>query len=282
MKVLITGATGILGGRILDAFLSDGDQVFCFARDKENVALLKGKKCTAMLFDEINIDYLKKQKIDAIIHNITVYGKNEESAREILDGNVNVMLKVIDTANKAEIKKFYYINTALDKKLSCYALAKHQAFEWLEMLYKGDIFNLRLQMLFSEKVKGSKLFIESVIEKCLNGQDVLLTQCDQKRDIMHIDDCAGFIKHIVKKTKKSTSESIDIGYGNAIVLKSVVEHIKNLTRTKSKIVYGAVQKRKDEPQEMVAVENTFKYGYVPKYTWETGIKQCIEAQKEGK
>ncbi len=67
MKVLLTGATGYIGQRLLTSLLKDGHEVICCVRDKRR---FDHKKYGTDLISVIEVNFLRKETLERIPYNI--------------------------------------------------------------------------------------------------------------------------------------------------------------------------------------------------------------------
>ena len=264
-KVLITGAEGSLGSRLMPSL--------------EN----KGCKAFALPFTPVtkDIEFLKTQNIENIVHCIAILGKGDETADDVIEGNINIMAKIIALAKELKIKRFYYTNTADDKSVSAYALAKYHALEWLKLLWDGPVFNFRIMPLYNPASVTQRQFVETVIHKCIENIDIPLTSCIQRVDFTHIDDCADAITAVVSQSQNIEGrffDTIEIGTGNAPVVADVAEFIKARTNSKSRLLYGAIPRKPQDPDILVADISKLlnSYSFKARYGWQEGIKQFID------
>src|SRR5680860_409832 len=75
MRILITGATGFIGGRLAKAALNRGDQVRCLVRDAERAAHLEAAGCELIVGDLGTPEALRTacDGTDAVIHAAANY-----------------------------------------------------------------------------------------------------------------------------------------------------------------------------------------------------------------
>ena len=99
-KVLVTGATGFLGSRIVKFLLEQDVEVVVLVRKKSNLRRLENVLSNPKLFqfnlDEISVEkYFEGNKVQAIIHTATCYGRENESWAEIVQANLILPLRLI-------------------------------------------------------------------------------------------------------------------------------------------------------------------------------------------
>ncbi len=90
MTILLTGATGFLGSHLLHRLLKLNYDVVILKRSTSNTwrieSVLSKIKCYDI--DKVAIEKpFEEQKIDAVIHTVTNYGRNNSSVSTIVDTN---------------------------------------------------------------------------------------------------------------------------------------------------------------------------------------------------
>lgn len=113
-KVLITGASGLLGNNVARELFSRGYQLRVFARKNSNLACLKDIKYELFTGDIQNPDdvFNATKNCMAVIHsaaNTNQYPANFKNYEKV---NVHATLIMIDAAKKAKVKRFIYVSTA--------------------------------------------------------------------------------------------------------------------------------------------------------------------------
>jgi uncharacterized protein YbjT (DUF2867 family) len=69
MKILLTGATGYIGKRLLPLLIEQGHHVVCCTRDKTGFILLKSSKKITV----IEVDFLKQETLSDVPNDIDAY-----------------------------------------------------------------------------------------------------------------------------------------------------------------------------------------------------------------
>ncbi len=122
LKLAITGATGFVGGRLLDQALAAGHEVRALTRrpqpDRSGINWIEGALDRA--------DSLGKlvEGADCVIHVAGVINARDAAGFE--DGNVNGTAAVIAAAEQAGVKRFIHVSSlaAREPKLSIYGATK--------------------------------------------------------------------------------------------------------------------------------------------------------------
>ncbi|MGY5860066.1 MAG: NAD-dependent epimerase/dehydratase family protein [Candidatus Thorarchaeota archaeon] len=112
MKVLVTGATGFLGGKTIELLLKEGHEVVALVRSTSNVeGLPKNIEVReADLFDEASLEK-EVQDVDAVIHYAAYfdfYPRDEELMFKVnIEGTKNLMNACVGT----QVQRFIYCSS---------------------------------------------------------------------------------------------------------------------------------------------------------------------------
>lgn len=108
MKVLVTGATGFVGKRVVQQLLSSGDEVVVLTRNIAKGALHLGSKCKYFLWADTNTLPPAEafEGVDAIIHlmgeGIADKRWDEAQKKKIYDSRIISTAKIIETISGLE------------------------------------------------------------------------------------------------------------------------------------------------------------------------------------
>lgn len=257
MKVLFLGGTSYLG--------------------KELIKKLQGKGGfdITVISRGASIDNVDPQEI---VFNLVVdYGKNDKPLTEVMAANVDYPLARL---KGLQFKTVINFSTALDKEVSHYAHSKRNLEEKLfELAEQSEcqVLNLRLQHFYGPGTPNHN-FVTYLITKMLKGEEVPLTDCQQKRDFIFLDDLLGAILVIIeKRSQLKKKETIEVGSGSSIKLQSFVEEIKMISHSKSELLFGAVSKRANEPEVLEANISKLKaLGWEPKTSTKQGLVETVK------
>ncbi len=287
MNILITGAGGFLGSALARRLVGMDHQVSLLVRSNTSlhrlVDLSPYKIGGCETNQEIN-KFISDISPDLVIHTACCYGRNGESALQIIDSNIRfgaVILEALKGLNKGVT--FINTGTVLSREVSLYALTKIQ-FEELgsyianTLNSKIQFINIKLQHMYGPGDDASK-FTSYVINACRNNVSKLpLTLGEQKRDFIYIDDAveayATILENLLKLDK---AQQIELGSGEAPRLRDFVETVHKLTGSKTELLFGQIPYRENDAMCMVAnIDILKKLGWIPNFNIASGIKKTIE------
>ncbi|KAA0257626.1 NAD(P)-dependent oxidoreductase [Deferribacter autotrophicus] len=282
--ILITGATGFLGSHLTEQFLKDRYKVIILKRSYSNIWGIKDFIKDIIFYDIDRIDLetvFKENKIDFIVHTATLYGRKNERISEIVKANLNFPLEILELAVKFNIKYFINTDTTLPKNTNSYSLSKYQFKEWLFLFSdKLKVLNIKLEHFYGEKDDKTKFVIWIIEQLTNNVKEIKLTQGEQKRDFIYIEDVKTFYSFLLQSIENFGNGfyEYEIGSGKATTIKELVLKIKELTgNTETNLNFGAIPYRKNEIMFSQADISKAKkdFGWEPKYSLEKGLKRTI-------
>lgn len=253
-SIMLTGATGYLGSHLAQALVDGGHRVAVLKRAGSSLARLAG------CIDEVSCHDLDgdgiaqaftRQRIDAVVHCAASYGRNGESSLEVFDANTRFPLQVLQSATEQGCKLFVNLDTTLPDSLNAYTLSKSQFRQWGHFMARktGIRFaNAKLEHFYGPGEPGHS-FTARVIAACSRNEPELpLTKGEQKRDFVYIDDVVQALLKILEHglgTDFQLSE-FEIGSGSPVTIRELVETVHRLTRSTTRLAFGAVPYREGE------------------------------------
>ena len=279
MNVLITGGTGYLGSHIVRSLINPNNHVVLIKRPHSNMDLLKDVIDDIDCYDSLEEVFLN-HRFDCVIHTATCYGVDVSQVGTTIDTNICFSTTVLDYAFKSGVESFINIDTALNKYINAYALTKHQFKEWCKFYAtnkKIKIINIPLQHFFGPYDTENK-FVSFLINSCLNNKPVInLTNGEQIRDFIYIEDVISALMIILDIDFKDYFNEIEIGSGIGISIKDFALTVKELTKSSSKLAFGALPYREHELMYSVAnIDKLKSLGFKPKYYVVSGINKILE------
>jgi CDP-paratose synthetase len=249
MKIFISGASGYLGSHLVKS-LSLAHQVVALLRSSSSKVRLKNIPIHIVYLDEEGAleRAFQEHKPDIIINTATLYGRKGESISALLDANIDFPIKLLALAKKYRCKAFFNTGTSLPDDISYYALTKN-TFVKLAKFSTGNtpkFINVVLEHFYGPEDDPSK-FTSYVIKKCLMGEDLQLTNGEQRRDFIYIDDVVSAYETVITNISKLEKfENIPLGSGECPTIREFVEAVHACIDTKSNLEFGKVAMRENE------------------------------------
>lgn len=292
MRILLTGPSGFLGSALACYWAKCGHELILLARSSSRLDRLGelSQSVRVLRFSDISEipSLIKDFSPDSIVHTACSYGRNREAPLDIINANLlfgSAVLQAILNEAEHVARPISFLNTAtvLASDVSIYALSKNQFSEWGSALANQyperlQFIDIRLQQMYGRGDDQSK-FTTYVIEALRRNEPYLkLTAGAQRRDFIHIDDVVQAYDWILQQRAEfSTSDSIDVGSGQAVTMRDFVELAKCATGASTVLNFGVVPYRAKEP--MLCVANTTRLrslGWQLNVTLGDGLKRMIE------
>lgn len=234
-KVMITGATGLIGKRIVSNLIEQGATVVIVVRSEEKAKSIWGTNVQYIISDITKVP-LQNINVEYIIHAAAC-----TSSKDFVDNPVNVIktnffgtLRMLDFAKMNAVKKFVYLSSmevygtpSTDEKIdeehesnlntmsvrSSYPESKRIC-ECLSASYSKQydvpINVVRLTQTFGEGVKYSDNRVFAEFARCaIEGRDITLhTKGETKRSYLYVDDASNGILNVLLHGK--TGEAYNI------------------------------------------------------------------------
>lgn len=279
---MLTGASGFLGSHLSKAFVDSGYEVHVLIREASNLHRLAGyeKKlffhCLEDGFEKI---FDVERPYNAIVHTATCYGRNTESATEVFNVNLKFSLELLERSVLFNTGTFFNTDTILHKYLNSYALSKKQFSEWGRLYAeqgKIKFCNIKLEHMYGPGDDQYK-FIAYIINSCMSNEPVIkLTPGEQKRDFIYIDDVIRAYQLLVEQKNLENYEEFELGSGNIISIKDLVEKVHVLTNSSSVLDFEALTYRENEAMESKAnITRLNRLGWKPVISLEKGLRKII-------
>jgi len=281
MKVLISGASGFLGSQLCLYLTKQNFFITPLVRTSSRLVRLCDIPEKNLVFcdnqAELN-NHFKSSPPDIVINCAALYGRNGESIVEIVKANIEFSCLLLELSKQYNVKTFINVGTSLPSEISLYALTKNTFVDIAknQVSEKFQFINIKLEHFYGVGDDNYK-FIQHVIDKCSNNEELLLTTGDQVRDFIHIDDLLRAVHCLILSVDKiSNFEQISIGSGEGVSIREIVELIHSLTKSSSVLKFGALEYRKNEVMYSCADTTRLnQLSWSPLVTIKDGLKDTI-------
>ncbi|MCB0465539.1 MAG: SDR family oxidoreductase [Aequorivita sp.] len=219
MKILLTGANGYIGMRLLPELLENGHEVICAVRDKNRLPLDPEtiKKVTVFEVDfaeEVNTESIPKD-IDAayyLIHSMSGSSKNFDEIEARAAGNFNTYMAA------TSVKQVIYLSGIVNEEQLSKHLSSRKKVE--EILYEG---NFELTVLRAGIVVGSGSSSFEIIRDLCEKLPIMVAPKWLKTRIQPIAvrDVIAFLSRVLDN-EKCFNKSFDIGGPDVLTYKEML------------------------------------------------------------
>lgn len=292
--LLLTGATGYLGRRLLPRLLESGHRVFILKRPRSRLVDLPDNDRLRVFdieTDGLSAPFRQSEKIDSVIHLATCYGKSGESAAEIRKANWEMPANLLEIAITHGSENFINSDTyfnVLPKGGTCiddYSLNKglFQTWAFRQTEASGIRFiNLRLEHLYGPNDSPQK-FVNWLIQTLLASPPELeFTTGEQERDFIFIDDVIDAFSTVISHIRDLPCgpQEIGVGSGETTSIRHFVEQAKALCTAETRLIFGSRAHRKHEIMRSRA-DLTFltRFGWQARVNLAKGLQQVVNGER---
>ena len=279
MRIMILGGNGYLGRHLSNYLMKMGEEVIRTVRD---IKLMSGEQSKAIISSELSVikKELRDNDYDVIINCVAVYEKKDTALHEIIEANLIFALSVLNYAVESGVKKFVTIDTSLPKELNLYSFTKKTFADYgrfYTQKYGINFINIELEMFYGEDEPENR-FLVYCCRKMIRGEELLLTDGTQKRDIIYISDVCRAIKVLLEAPLEGFF-IVPVGSGVAIRIREIIEYMHGYLKSESKLLFGAVPKRVGEPDCQADIHVLSSLGFECEYFWKKGIEHFCDGMK---
>ncbi len=153
MIIAITGASGFVGGNLVELLSAQGHQLLLVGRDPDRLAkAFPAHECCG--YDELD---QRVRGCDRLVHLAVLNNNVSAGPEEFHRVNVDLTLEVAASAQRAGIARFVNVSSihALDdKNMSAYAASKREAVRQLASIDDIEIVSVYLPMVYGARWTG--------------------------------------------------------------------------------------------------------------------------------
>jgi len=261
-NILISGAAGFLGAKLLEVLCKRGYNITAIARDQNSHLNFKQHENLNWLYRDIALSPLTCEEAsyyDTIIHLAgATEGRGDDVQMHFL---ANEMTTVgLASQHTRSIKKFIYASTqvvygnpnskqidenfSVDSAYSSYATSKINAENWLK-LYQIKASNMVLVLRLCGFVDGGGL-IDALTRDALEGNDlVVFGHGNVCREYIHSSIFVDLIIRLLVKESTPNYSILNVGSGQEMTSLEIALLIKEATNSSSRIIRSEKPPRKD-------------------------------------
>lgn len=283
--VLLTGATGFLGGHVLAALVARGRPVVVLKRRTSPTGLLDkfGSAIEVVDLETSPIHHiLDDHGIATIVHLACDQGRGETDIVRLASANIVLGLELLAAARDCGVPRFLNADTQLEAGVNAYALSKKQFAAWLP--YFADdlaIANLRLGNIYGpgEPPQGFLSWLFS--EFAGNPASIAFTPGEQRRDFVHVSDVAAAFLAVLDTLPDAGLFPYDVGSGEfhsvrEFVLAARDAYCDEVAEVTSALDFGGLAYRPGEVMQPQFDTSALRaLGWKPAFDLAQGLRQTV-------
>ena len=284
MKVLILGATGYLGSRLVKELLTRAHSIIALKRDSSSLKNLVDIKDKIQLRNIADLQslFLDNVKVDCFINTACMYPRNAVSDKTIFEVNYQIPLNIFLECLHNGVKKYLTVDTGLNADFNAYAFSKQklaETYKWYARRQRDinmpiQVCNIQLENFYGEEEPEDR-FLPGVIAKLKRNEKIFLTEGNQRRDFIYIEDVIQAMATLIETVDLPEYLDLPLGTGEGPSVREVVEYLKEITCSQSELCFGAIAKRLHEPDSVADCTKMLEYGIKIRYRWRDGLKKII-------
>jgi nucleoside-diphosphate-sugar epimerase len=300
--VLVTGYNGFIGGKICEVLLAKGWAIVGIDNYSDSVLNTNITSYKCDILNKVDISGVMIKHMPSIIIHLAggpAGRSGYENYSECFQINHQGSLNVIDAALKLpNLRKFIFMGSceeygsigvpfkesAREIPSTAYGLAKLSVTHLLQALWITHNFPsviLRPSVVYGPGQKR-KMFILDLIDHLLKDQEFDMSEGDQTRDFIYIDDLIKAITLAIKRSDIS-GEIINVSSCSPVSIKDLAFNIAaQFDNSANELIhYGAKNYRLGEQMKYYADNSKAEalLGWTPKTSLSEGIRRTIEWKK---
>jgi nucleoside-diphosphate-sugar epimerase len=262
MKVLVFGASGFVGQHLVEGLKKNNFEVIALSR----------RDCDASNLDQV-VQVFTKFDPDFVFNlaSLNDPGRQLDNFKEQIDASILPSVAIArGVSPRVRLCLFfgsieeYGHNTppfTEDMKadpISVYGWGKSSAFSAVQLicnLRKVRYTWIRPSLLFGPGMSKSR-FLGQVIDACYQDRELKLTDCQQKRDFLFIDDLIQMLLRILREPEKVEQKVLNLCSGAPKKLDEVAELVRSKIG-RGNLIFGSIPYRKDEMMEFYSSPERF-------------------------
>jgi len=286
--ILLTGASGFLGSKLLAVLISQGYSVVILVRKSSNLRRIEKllDKIRSYDIDSVTIrDVFSAVQIDVVIHVACEYGRSGCEASKIVGANIALGLDILSACRTFGTPLFINSDSLLSPNASFYALSKKQFVEWTHFFSKEvKIINMKMELVYGDDDDTSKM-LPWVLDKLVSkAPEIPLTNGEQKRDFIHVDDVVTAYLAVLRFSDSMPMFSnFEVGTGTTYSIRESVEMLSAIYKNafgdlETLLNFGALSDRKGD---LAAIEVNIKaltdLGWEPTVELRAGLERLVDS-----
>ena len=234
MNVVVSGASGYLGLKLIESFLSQGNRVLAVARNTRDRLGTLAKEHGALELCELDVDDLlfsmAKFAPDVVVSTTCCYETDPKFLTKTVSSNYIFPTTLLKSILQLDRKvRFVFTGTSLPANLNLYSLTKKQFAELGEFFSRTgriQFVNVLLESFYGSDEPANR-FIKRSILAMLKNEELPVTDGCQHRDYVCVADVVDAMTFIsLSDTLTGNYYEIPLGSGEAPSIREILAFLK--------------------------------------------------------
>lgn len=304
MRILVTGATGFVGGRLLER-LADigGHDLYSLQRYVTGRYVLGADLGVKVVFCDLRDQFAVKCAVrevqpEVVFHlaSISPVSYSYDHPNEVMDANLTGTINLAESCLREvpHFKHFLFASTSetfgngpLPKREdtpqapnSPYSVSKHAAEKYV--LYMWEAYKFPVTVLRPFNTYGRRdnthFLVERILVQMLRGDVVKLGDPTPERDLLYIDDHVDAYLACFGKPEASLGQVFDFCSGEKITVLSLAEKLRGVTAFHGQILWNTIPRRPLDIQVLYGDATKAKsvLGWAPKVSLDEGLRRTAD------
>jgi nucleoside-diphosphate-sugar epimerase len=304
MRILVTGATGFVGSRLLERLASvGGHDLFSLQRYVTGRYVLGADSGVKVVFCDLRDQFAVKCAVrevqpEVVFHlaSISPVSYSYDHPNEVMDANLSGTINLAESCLREvpHFRHFLFASTSetfgngpLPKREdtpqapnSPYAVSKFAAEKYV--LYMWEAYKFPVTVLRPFNTYGRRdnthFLVERMLVQMLRGDVVKLGDPTPERDLLYIDDHVDAYLACFDKPDVSLGEVFNFCSGEKMTVLSLAEKLRDVTGFRGQIVWNTIPRRPLDIQVLYgdAIKAKSVLGWKPKVSLDEGLQTTAD------
>ena len=304
MRILVTGATGFIGSRLLERLAEiGGHDLYSMQRYVTGRYVLSADQGVKVMFCDLRDQFAVKCAIrevqpEVVFHlaSISPVSYSYDHPNEVLDANLTGTVNLAEACLREvpHFKHFLFASTSetfgngpLPKREdtpqapnSPYSVSKHAAEKYV--LYMWDAYKFPMTVLRPFNTYGRRdnthFLVERMLVQMLRGDTVKLGDPTPERDLLYIDDHIEAYVNCFTKPQASIGQTFNFCTGEGFTVRAVAEKMRAITGFKGQILWDTIPRRPLDIQVLYgdAAKAKSVLGWEAKVSLDEGLRRTAD------
>jgi UDP-glucose 4-epimerase len=288
-RILITGANGYLGTFLHKELEKFNPELYSISKNIEN----SDKSFKIDLTDDKKLNKIVQTINPDIVYHLAANinrDRDQSIYTQMFHDNVQGTMNLLIALEHTDCKQFIFSSSSeiygdnkspfhenqIPKPVSPYSTTKVLAELYIQDILSSGNISFTIARIFNFYGPGmsESFFISEMIQKLKSGNDFHMTQGEQYRDFLYIDDVVAALILMVQNPN-SNREIFNVCSGKGLQIKELALEVEKYFE--AKIILGSIPYRENEVWEMIGDNSKIQsiLGFQAKVGLNEGIKLLI-------